>query len=101
VTLSYRGAEFARVKERNREKLDRAVAAGRVTVMLGSTVREIRPECVVLDKDGQPHLLPNDAVIVRIGGEAPTPFLQRLGVEIVTREIAVPAAPSAAAGAGV
>jgi thioredoxin reductase (NADPH) len=87
VTLSYRGADFGRVKERNREKLDRAVAAGNVTLLLGSQVREIRPEVVVLEHDGRPHLLPNDVVIVRIGGEAPYPFLQRMGVRIVRKEI--------------
>jgi hypothetical protein len=37
--------------------------------------------------DGRPHLLPNDVVIVRIGGEAPYPFLQRMGVRIVRKEI--------------
>ena len=36
VTLRYRGAAFERVKERNRAKLDAAVAAGRVQLLLGS-----------------------------------------------------------------
>jgi thioredoxin reductase/Pyruvate/2-oxoacid:ferredoxin oxidoreductase delta subunit len=95
VTLSYRGAEFGRVKDRNRAKLDAAVAAGRLRVLLGSQVREIRPELVVMELDGQPHLEPNDVVIVRIGGDPPAPFLHRLGVRIVQKELAI-----AAGGAG-
>ena len=39
VTLSYRGDQFARIKERNREKLEAASAAARVRVVLRSQVR--------------------------------------------------------------
>lgn len=98
VTLSYRGAEFGRVKERNREKLDAAVAAGRIELLLGSQVREIRREVVVLEHEGLPRLLPNDGVVVRIGGEAPYPFLQRTGVDLVKKELAVDAGSGASAG---
>jgi thioredoxin reductase len=87
VTLSYRGDTFARVKDRNRAKLEAAVAAGKVTALLGSTVREIRDDVVVLEHEGHAHVLPNDVVIVRIGGEAPYPFLERIGIRIVRKEI--------------
>lgn len=94
VVLSYRGEAFGRVKERNRAKLDAAIAAGQVTVMLGSQVREIREDVVVLEHEGRSHVLPNDVVIVRIGGEAPYPFLERIGIRIVRKEIALePAVP--------
>jgi putative YpdA family bacillithiol system oxidoreductase len=89
VTLSYRGAEFSRVKDRNRAKLDAAIAAGKIETLLGSEVREIRRDVVVLEHEGTLRLLPNDTVIVRIGGEAPYPFLERLGVRIVKKEIAI------------
>jgi thioredoxin reductase (NADPH) len=89
VTLSYRGSEFARVKERNKEKIDTAVKAGRVELLLESQVQEIRRDVVVLEHKGTPRLLPNDVVVVRIGGEAPYPFLQRIGVSIVKKELAV------------
>ena len=97
VALSYRGQEFSRVKDRNREKIDAAVAAGRVELLLGSEVREIRRDVVVLDHAGTPRLLPNDGVVVRIGGEAPYPFLERTGVHIVKKELALE--PQASAGA--
>lgn len=98
VALSYRGAEFGRVKDRNREKLDAAVAAGRIELLLGSQVREIRRDVVVLEHEGMPRLLPNDGVVVRIGGEAPYPFLQRMGVAIVKKELAVDTGSGASAG---
>jgi len=94
VTLSYRGGEFARVRDRNREKLGAAVAAGQIELLLESNVKEIRPEVVVLEHRGTLRLLPNDTVIVRIGGDAPYPFLERIGVRIVQKEIAVDAVPA-------
>ena len=97
VALSYRGREFGRVKDRNRDKLDAAVAAGRVELLLDSEVREIRREVVVLDHAGTPRLLPNDGVVVRIGGEAPYPFLERTGVRIVRKELAIEPASGASA----
>jgi thioredoxin reductase len=99
VALSYRGDAFGRVKERNRLKLDEAVARGKVTLMLGSQVREIRAGVVALEWQGRPHVLPNDAVIVRIGGTPPYDFLRRIGVLIVRKEIPI-AAPEAARAAG-
>ena len=94
VILSYRGREFGRVKDRNRHKLGAAVERGTVRLMLGSQLREIRGDVVVLDVDGQTTILPNDDVIVRIGGEAPYTFLERLGVRLVPKD--VPIAPAKA-----
>ena len=89
VTLSYRGDAFTRIKDRNRAKIEAERARGRVNVLLGSQVREILPEQVLLEVEGRPHLLPNDHVIVRIGGDPPFAFLQQLGVRIVTKEVAL------------
>jgi putative YpdA family bacillithiol system oxidoreductase len=97
VTLSYRGDAFARIKERNRTKLEAERARGRITVLLQSQVREIRSGSVVLDVAGQPQVLANDQVIVRIGGDPPFAFLRQLGVRIVTKEVAL---TSSATGAG-
>ena len=89
VTLSYRGAAFTRLKDRNRSRLEAERARGRVTVLMESQVREIRPESVVLEHEGRARIQPNDHVIVRIGGEPPFAFLTGLGVRIVTKEIAL------------
>lgn len=87
VHLSYRGQDFAKARDRNRERLQAAVAAGRVTVLLQSQVREVRPDRVVLDVAGETTILPNDDVVVRIGGDAPYTFLQQLGIRIVQKDV--------------
>jgi thioredoxin reductase/Pyruvate/2-oxoacid:ferredoxin oxidoreductase delta subunit len=89
VTLSYRGKEFARLKERNRAKIDDAVRTGRVELLLESQVRAIRAGDVVLATPAGERVLPADDVIVRIGGEAPYPFIERCGVRIVKKALAV------------
>ena len=94
VHLSYRNDAFSRLKERNSTKLDAAVAAGKVTLLLKSQVREVRADLVVLEVAGETMILPNDDVIVRIGGDAPYTFLQQLGIRIVQKD--VPLAPERA-----
>ena len=90
VTMSYRGDSFGKAKERNRTRIDAAVKAGTVRLHLRSQVREIQDDRVVLDMDGEVGILPNDDVIVRIGGDAPYPFLQRIGVRIVQKDLPMP-----------
>jgi thioredoxin reductase/NAD-dependent dihydropyrimidine dehydrogenase PreA subunit len=97
VTLSYRGAQFTRIKERNRRHLEEALAAHRVEVLLESRVREIRADSVVVDVAGSERIVANDYVIVRAGGVPPFDFLRAAGVRIVTKEIAIGGAPEPAA----
>lgn len=87
VVLSYRGASFSRVKERNLAKIEARIAEGRIRVLFGSRVREIREHAVVLDIDGAPRILPNDDVIVRAGGDPPYAFLEKLGIRIVQKDV--------------
>lgn len=89
ITLSYRGRTFPRIKQRNQIKLDEAVKAGRVCLILPSQIREIRHEEVVLDMAGEPLVLPNDDVIIRIGGEPPFEFLKRVGVRMVRKDVQI------------
>jgi thioredoxin reductase (NADPH) len=94
VTLCYRGDEFSRVKERNQAKIRDAIDRGRVRAHFKTVVREIRPDVAVLDVAGETTILPNDDVVIRIGGDAPFAFLERLGVRIVQKDI--PLAPAEA-----
>jgi thioredoxin reductase (NADPH) len=89
VTLAYRGEAFARIKARNRAKLEAEVARGRLRLALRSEVREIRVGAAVLEVSGERREVPNDYVIIRIGGEPPHEFLRRAGVRIVEKEIAL------------
>jgi thioredoxin reductase/Pyruvate/2-oxoacid:ferredoxin oxidoreductase delta subunit len=85
VTLSYRSEAFSRAKEKNRRSVEQAEAAGRLKVILKSNVTEIADRQVTLEQAGTRITLPNDAVIVSAGGVLPTPFLQKIGVEVETK----------------
>ncbi len=85
VTLSYRSNAFSRVKPKNRKLADEASKAGQLTILLESTVKEIRPKSVLLDQKGDAIELHNDAVIICAGGILPTPFLKEIGVMVETR----------------
>lgn len=85
VALSYRSEAFGRVKPKNRQRLDAAQAAGRVQVLLKSSVKEIVRDAVSIEHDGQTLSLKNDAVIVCAGGILPTPFLKEIGIMVETK----------------
>ncbi|AYH42413.1 NAD(P)-binding domain-containing protein [Azoarcus sp. DN11] len=85
VTLSYRGDAFGRVKPKNRDRLAEAEGAGRLTVVLNSTVTLVEADHVVLDHKGERLALDNDMVIVCAGGILPTAMLKAMGVEVETK----------------
>ena len=85
VILSYRSAAFSRVKQKNRTLLDSAQRAGRLRVLLNSSVRQIMEHQVEIDHDGVVQRYRNDAVLVCAGGLLPTPLLQKIGVEFNTK----------------
>jgi thioredoxin reductase/ferredoxin len=86
VALSYRGEAFARVKGKNRERLDEMVRTERVRVLLQSSVKQIEPETVTLKlHDGTALSLANEYVIVCAGGELPTPLLRSMGIRFETK----------------
>jgi thioredoxin reductase len=89
VVLSYRGDSFDRAKERNREKLERLRAQGRIEVLLKSDVREIREGEAIVAAGGAARAVPARYVVIRIGGEAPFEILRRAGVAIVAKELSV------------
>ncbi len=88
VTLVHRGADFARARERNRERLDLAIAEGRVVPKLQTKFQSIGANSVVLDEPGSIQEVRADFVFVLIGGESPDEFLRRAGVEIVEKAVA-------------
>ncbi len=89
VLLSYRGDRFSRIKERNREKIEAMINRRRVKPLFGTTVREIRADVVVLDNQGETMIVPNDDVVIRVGGNAPTAFLEKIGVRIVQKDVPI------------
>ena len=85
VTLSYRSAAFSRAKVKNREKVERYNAEGKLKVLMNSNVKEILQDKVVIDQEGQKIIMPNDAVIVSAGGIVPTPLLKSIGISVETK----------------
>ncbi len=93
VSLSYRSAELSRCREANRQRFGELVAAGKIRALMPSQVQEVRPGEVALDAAGRPVRLPNDYVIVNIGGELPVEFLQKAGVSMRRYQGESPGAP--------
>jgi len=85
VTLSYRSGAFSRAKQKNREKVDQMAAEGGLKVLFNSNVKEIRADSVDIAINDQIAAIPNDAVIVSAGGILPTVFLQKIGINVVTK----------------
>lgn len=85
VTLSYRGDAFQRAKQRNRQRVEAAVATGQLTVILNSQVKEILPEAIRLRNGDEEIRMGNDAVIVSAGGILPNDFLKSIGIEVETK----------------
>ncbi|MBI3203214.1 MAG: NAD(P)-binding domain-containing protein [Myxococcales bacterium] len=85
VTISYRRDKFARCRADNRRRIDEAIAARKVTFLPNSAVVGVTAGAVSLKTGGGPTELPNDALIVQIGGTPPTQILKSFGVELVTK----------------
>jgi thioredoxin reductase len=85
VTLSYRGEAFSRAKEKNRQAVEAAAAAGHLDVLLSSNVEAITDSHVGLEQGGQGLEIENEAVIVAVGGILPTRFLKDIGIQVETK----------------
>lgn len=79
VQLSYRGAAFYRPKKENIEKAE-SLLAGRI--LYETEVSRIEPDKVILKTKQGERAVPNEAVFVFIGREAPVDFFRRTGVEV-------------------
>ncbi len=86
VTLSYRKDKFARLKPKNRDKIQQAEQQGSLAVLYNSNLLSISSRSVLIKEDGEePEEYPNDLVYIFAGGELPTSFLESAGVKITKR----------------
>lgn len=85
VTLSYRSEAFSRVKQKNRDLLERAKAEGKINVLMNSKVTEFTQDSVTLEQESKIITLKNEAAIVCAGGILPTAFLKEIGIQIETK----------------
>lgn len=80
VTISYRKHGFPRIKKKNEDRINAAIAAGSVTPIFESTVQEIKAELVTLKLPDGSISVPNDDIIVLIGGIPPFAMLKEMGI---------------------
>ena len=86
VILSYRGDAFQRIKPKNGERINKAIEDGMVEVMFNTNLLSIEENSVIMALPENRKLeLDNDLVYIFAGGELPTQFLQKAGIEITTR----------------
>ena len=85
VTLSYRSEKFSRLKPKNQEMISEYVTSKKINLILNSNVKEIHDSHVSVDTGNGAIDIPNDLVYIFAGGELPTEFLEKAGVQITKR----------------
>lgn len=86
VILSYRGNAFSRLKVKNRERINEAMEKGSVQVIFNSNLLKILEDKVIMKiGDAVTRSFDNDLVFIFAGGELPTQFLQKVGIQITKR----------------
>ena len=87
VTLSYRNDVFNRLKLKNSENIKEAMAKGTVKVLFNTNPTCINKDSVVLStsNEGEELYIDNDLVYIFAGGELPTQFLQKAGINITKK----------------
>ena len=83
VTVSYRQDTFGRAKYENVAGLEKLAKEGKVKVVMGSVIKEITGDEVVLEtKDGVERRVDNEIVFTLIGREAPLDFFRKNGLHV-------------------
>ena len=87
VTLSYRKEAFQRIKPKNGEHIKQAMSQGKVDVRFNTNVEIIgRDEVAISNGNGAVKAsLKNDRVYIFAGGELPTQFLDKIGIQITKK----------------
>jgi len=87
VTLSYRQASFARIKQRNETRIEECMRNGKLKAIFNSNPVEFKPESAVLNVNGQLQEIANDFVWIFAGGVPPNDFLKKVGVGLGMRDM--------------
>lgn len=87
VILSYRGESFSRIKPKNNDKINEAVAGKTVDLRLNTNLVEIGTSDITLNSSltGETEKINNDLVYIFAGGELPTEFLIKAGIQITKK----------------
>jgi thioredoxin reductase/NAD-dependent dihydropyrimidine dehydrogenase PreA subunit len=82
VTVSYRGEGFARGRPRNIADIKALVDRRRLRIVFASQVTSVDASTVTLETASKTETIPNDAVVVLIGGVPSWELLARAGVRL-------------------
>ena len=87
VSLFYRGEGFQGVKPKNRERITEAIQQNRIIGRSNVRPLEIKEKEVIiqLPDDGGEESVDNDLIYIFIGGELPTQFLKKIGLQITKK----------------
>ena len=87
VTLSYRKEGFQRIKPKNGERIKQAMSQGKLDVRFNTNVEMINwDEVVISNGNGKDKIsLKNDRIYIFAGGELPTQFLDKIGIQITKK----------------
>ena len=87
VTLTYRGDAFSRIKPKNNEKINEAIAGGLLKVMFNTNPVRIEKDDIIVTVGTDPGELKikNDLIYIFAGGELPSQFLQKIGILITKK----------------
>jgi thioredoxin reductase len=87
VTLSYRQAEFSRIKDRNAQRIAEFAKRGKLKVLFNSKPVEFTSNAAVIEVNGGRRTIANDFVWVFAGGDPPTAFLKKVGIGFAERDM--------------
>jgi thioredoxin reductase/NAD-dependent dihydropyrimidine dehydrogenase PreA subunit len=87
VILSYRKDKFSRLKPKNKEKINKAIEDSSIQVIYNSNLVTINEKTVLLKVNDEEitREIENDLVYIFAGGELPTTFLEKAGINITKR----------------
>ncbi|HEY6913039.1 MAG TPA: NAD(P)-binding domain-containing protein, partial [Paludibacter sp.] len=87
VTLSYRGENFTRLKKKNAELIHTAMDNGRLVVKFNANLTSIEPDSISYKESDSQQIqkIENDLVYIFAGGELPSQFLKKIGIQITTK----------------
>lgn len=87
VTLAYRGESFQRIKPQNNDRINDASAKGGVDVRFNTNLVSIEEKVVTMSNsvEGKTDIIKNDLVYIFAGGELPSEFLKKIGINITKK----------------
>ncbi len=86
VSLVNTGDAFPKAKQKNQDRIKEAEANGLIKIFYNSTTKEIKEKSVIIQTTDGDKEIENDFVFVFAGGELPTPFLKKIGIEFMQKE---------------